>query len=670
MRMGPRRASSCSGPLAFSRAAAAPRLARRAAAVLGAAVCAAALGAPVANAAVRSASAEAPPATCIVHSLPAFTAQGEFEQAATVADVVEVECNPFVYGTGSRIKVTAEQLYSRCKGHLRWYVPGASEIEQEPGDFLKVVDQRGISLELDADGNATVALLAGPECAAGESLISAHMEEEPFETFTTSFTVLPPENTPPGVFALPAAEVEDAHTSSVATILQAEFAGASEKLVRFGAGELFSRCRVRPHIRWIRMDGSSLYGSPEITGVQLDNNGNAFVIALGEASCAEGTSLIEADLESKPFTTFTTSFTVLPPQPTAEPAFSIEKRQQIAGSGFTTERLGGAIGQTVEYEIIVRNTASVPETLANFTDAHCDAGTISGGPGSAALAPSEATTYTCSHVLSEAGTYTNDATVTAETAGGTPLTKTSNEVVVEVPGERAFTIEKLQQIVGSGGGFTREKLEGAIGETVDYLIEVTNTGTMPLVFSGFVDSHCDEGTITGGPGASPVLPGATTIFACSHLLTSAGPYVNVASATAAGEPPLTHGSNAVEVDVPGKLSPGPPPTGGSLPFCAAKAGPLRGVSGSRRGSFTARISAQFIKQVTFFLDGRKLKTFTEGHDRGGKFSVRINAKRLAAGTHRVRLAVVMNESACGAVERSGVFVRPARIKVEPSHFAG
>ena len=36
---------------------------------------------------------------------------------------------------------------------------------------------------------------------------------------------------------------------------------------------------------------------------QLDNNGNVFVLLIGDSSCFPGTSLIEADLEDKPFTT-------------------------------------------------------------------------------------------------------------------------------------------------------------------------------------------------------------------------------------------------------------------------------------------------------------------------------------------------------------------------------
>src|SRR6267378_137859 len=64
--------------------------------------------------ALRGAGADAgaQPA-CVIHSLPSFIAQGERESMATVADIVEVECNPYLYGTGSKIRITADQLLSR-----------------------------------------------------------------------------------------------------------------------------------------------------------------------------------------------------------------------------------------------------------------------------------------------------------------------------------------------------------------------------------------------------------------------------------------------------------------------------------------------------------------------------------------------------------------------------
>jgi hypothetical protein len=256
---------------------------------------------------VGNASA-APPATatCIVHSLPSFVAQGEGVNEATVADVIEVECNPAVYGTGEAIKVTAKQLYLRCKQKLTWFVP--NPYARSEGE--------GVTVDVDADGNATVAALSGPGCAMGESLITAHLEEPPFESFTTAFQVMSPKTTPPGVTALPATQVEDSRSSAVATIIQAEFSDASEQEIQISSEELFKRCRIAPHLHLIRMSGSEETDVAQVTKVPLDNDGNAFVIAVGDASCAEGASLIEADLESNPFTTFHTDFTILPPQTT------------------------------------------------------------------------------------------------------------------------------------------------------------------------------------------------------------------------------------------------------------------------------------------------------------------------------------------------------------------
>jgi hypothetical protein len=127
------------------------------------------------------------------------------------------------------------------------------------------------------------------------------------------------------------------------------------------------------------------------------------------------------------------------------PALTIEKLQQIAGSGsgFTTSPLTGKVNQTVEYEIIVRNTGNVPLVLSNFSDPRCDGGTIAGGQGETPLAPGAmpslgaSTTYTCSHVLTSAdqtaGSYSNTATDTGAPPGGGPITHTSNTVVVNLP---------------------------------------------------------------------------------------------------------------------------------------------------------------------------------------------------------------------------------------------
>ena len=90
------------------------------------------------------------------------------------------------------------------------------------------------------------------------------------------------------------------------------------------------------------------------------------------------------------------------PCPSA-PSFSIEKLQKIAGRNdeYTSSPLSGQVGQTVDYEILVTNTGNVPLTLG-FTDPNCDPGTLSGGPGSEALAVGASTTYLCTHLLDRA----------------------------------------------------------------------------------------------------------------------------------------------------------------------------------------------------------------------------------------------------------------------------
>jgi uncharacterized repeat protein (TIGR01451 family) len=137
--------------------------------------------------------------------------------------------------------------------------------------------------------------------------------------------------------------------------------------------------------------------------------------------------------------TVTVETSSLPANPT--PAFSIEKLQRIAGgsgSYTTSELTGAAVGETVEYEIVVSNTGNVPLTLGSFTDAQCDSGTVAGGPGSAALPVGASTTYTCKHLLDaadqEKGSYSNTVSVTGTPpdGGGLPVTNSSNTVVTVV----------------------------------------------------------------------------------------------------------------------------------------------------------------------------------------------------------------------------------------------
>jgi len=253
------------------------------------------------------------PETCVVHALPSsFMDQGEFGTASSVADIVEVECEPVF--AEKHVRISANELYSRCDERLFWRTP-SGETDFASGPSFEV--------ELDNAGNATAIVLGGPSCAAGESLISAHLTVPPFTTVTTGFTVVPPSPTKTGVTASPSSKVEDENTSSVATIIQVEFPPVfAEEPVNINASQVYARCHNQPKTEWIVMGSGEegprviSIGTEEVNDISLDNDGNAFVVLVGNSSCASGTSLIEASLENAPYTTETTEFTIEPPHPT------------------------------------------------------------------------------------------------------------------------------------------------------------------------------------------------------------------------------------------------------------------------------------------------------------------------------------------------------------------
>jgi hypothetical protein len=260
------------------------------------------------NAVVPAGAAPTAPAECKITSLPSFVAQGEFETNATVADVIEVSCNPEQYSAGAEVTIVAAQLYSRCH-ELTWYDAN------DQGYGYKTGSGPSFQVHLDVDGNANVALIAGPNCMVGESLISVDENEPPFNTFTSAFKVLPAVDTTPGLYLTPSEQVEDAYSSGVITIAQAEFKEASEAYVRLGYEQLADRCQNDPGARLINEHRYEYVGNEETTrAIQLDNNGNGFALLVGDSSCASGPSLIEADLEQAPFTTFASDFTTLSPR--------------------------------------------------------------------------------------------------------------------------------------------------------------------------------------------------------------------------------------------------------------------------------------------------------------------------------------------------------------------
>jgi hypothetical protein len=125
--------------------------------------------------------------------------------------------------------------------------------------------------------------------------------------------------TPPNIIVSVSPDpVQETGTSEISAMVQVEalpiFAGQS---VNISSQQLFLDCGTLTlsHIGLVQ----STTGS--ISGVVLDNDGNATVWVLGE-NCAPGPNLIEADLNAAPYTTATATLTALPPAPTPEPTIT------------------------------------------------------------------------------------------------------------------------------------------------------------------------------------------------------------------------------------------------------------------------------------------------------------------------------------------------------------
>lgn len=272
----------------------------------------------------------------------------------------------------------------------------------------------------------------------------------------------------------------------------------------------------------------------------------------------------------------------------AKPSFTIQKLQEIAGSSssWTATELTAKVGQTVDYQVTVSNTGNVSFTLSSFIDANCDPNTLGGGPEGASVAPGGKLVFTCSHLITGGGSYTNVASASATYEQGGTEVHESNKVTVKVALEARLSLSKVQEIKGAGTGFTASTLTAAVGQTVVYEITAKNIGNVPLALSEFTDIYCDEHTISGGPGpGASLMPGDGTTYSCSHRFTEMGPYSNVASVsgTPSGGLPVVVASNMVTVKVNAVEVPGTqsvPPTPGSTGSGSGSTGTLGGSSGS------------------------------------------------------------------------------------------
>ena len=131
-------------------------------------------------------------------------------------------------------------------------------------------------------------------------------------------------STPPNIIVTVSPDpVQEVGTSEVDFVVQVEALDAfANQKVDISSQQLFLSCLS---VTWMSSaDGttSDIIGTGAgVTGVILDNDGNATVEVQGE-NCAPGPSLIEADLDKAPYTTAIATLTALPPAQTKYPTIT------------------------------------------------------------------------------------------------------------------------------------------------------------------------------------------------------------------------------------------------------------------------------------------------------------------------------------------------------------
>ncbi len=239
-----------------------------------------------------------------------------------IVATIQVETSPSL--AGDAVFISSSQLEATCAEVFYYTIEGTTG-----NNFNN--EQNEISVILDDDGNATV-LVGGLNCAPGTDVIEADLEAAPFYTAVGTLIAGPPVTTPSGVFGYPTTsgtvttgEVETGDTaasgdSDVYAVFYVETDPVyAEQLVEISSAQLEASCITG--WSWTEFSGNGTNVSG--TGVNinapatatLDDDGNA-VFAFFGSSCAATTSEVIADVLAGTHQTYTTTFTVDPPQPT------------------------------------------------------------------------------------------------------------------------------------------------------------------------------------------------------------------------------------------------------------------------------------------------------------------------------------------------------------------
>ena len=237
-----------------------------------------------------------------------------------VGGVIQVETSPSF--AGDPVTISSSQLNASCGS-------GAFFLDLQNGGIPSnpFTTTTSITAILDNEGNVTVDV-EGADCAPGPDLVQADLGVAPYDTALSTLDVEPPTVTGPGVYGYPTSsgtvtggEVETGDTpasgdSDIIAVFNVETDPVyAERTAEISSTQLQDRCGGGWF--WSGLDGTSASsGGPNVLATApLDDDGNASFGFIG-TSCAAGSSVVTADVEAGTRPTYTTTFNVLPPQPT------------------------------------------------------------------------------------------------------------------------------------------------------------------------------------------------------------------------------------------------------------------------------------------------------------------------------------------------------------------
>jgi hypothetical protein len=90
---------------------------------------------------------------------------------------------------------------------------------------------------------------------------------------------------------------------------------------------------------------------------------------------------------------------------------------------------------------------------------------------------------------------------------------------------------------------------------------------------------------------------------------------------------------------------------------------LRGLSAKVRRTLSVHVTALGVKSVTFYLDGRKLKTVTKPKNQ--RYSIKVSVRKLGYGRHRLQVKVKTRDANCTAAAVAAAFVKIRSPTIRP-----